>query len=275
MFNNTLPALQTGNVAAFNAHSGTQYICSMYSKIGSRFIQSDDWAVSPELTGEPQTVTLYATSFPADPDQPQYLETFQLLKSTTGTDPADFTLIEEFTNIPAQWREYNAYLPEGTKYFAIRCISADQYMLFVDDVTFTAKGGATTQANLTGYNIYRNGIRLNNEPVTEPVFTDTDIDGKSVYNYTVTGVYAEGESNLSNNAEVDTNSSGIEAAGSATVRIAGSHGAAIVTGAEGLSVEIFAADGRMVAVAEGSARTAISLAQGIYIVKAGTKIVVK
>lgn len=278
VFNNTLPALQTGNVAAFNAHSGTQYICSMYSKIGSRFIQSDDWAVSPELTGEPQTVTLYATSFPADPDQPQYLETFQLLKSTTGTDPADFTLIEEFTNIPAQWREYNAYLPEGTKYFAIRCISADQYMLFVDDVTFTAKGGATTQANLTGYNIYRNGIRLNNEPVTEPVFTDTDIDDKSVYNYTVTGVYAEGESNLSNNAEVDTNSSGIEAAGSATVRIAGSHGAAIVTGAEGLSVEIFAADGRMVAVAEGSARTAISLAQGIYIVKAGTtvaKIVVK
>ncbi|MDE6156706.1 MAG: choice-of-anchor J domain-containing protein, partial [Muribaculaceae bacterium] len=111
VFDNTLPALQAGNVSAFNAHSGNQYLCSMYAKKGSSFIQSDDWAVSPELSGEPQMISLYATSFPSDPDQPQYLETFQLLSSTTGNEPADFTLIEEFANIPAQWRQYSAYLP--------------------------------------------------------------------------------------------------------------------------------------------------------------------
>lgn len=278
VFDNTLPALQNGNISSFNAHSGNQFLCSMYSRKGSSYIQSDDWAVSPELTGEPQVVTLYATSFPSDPDQPQYLETFQLLSSTTGNKPADFTLIEEFANIPAQWRQYSAYLPEGTRYFAIRCISQDQYMLFVDDVTFAAKNGNTTAVNLQGYNVYRNGTRLNDEPVTTPTFTDSTVDNKSVYDYTVTGVYAEGESNLSNKVTVDTNGSGIGSIGTSAVTITAVDGAVIVTGADGLSVEVFTADGKTATRAEGTAHTVISLTEGFYIVKAGTtvaKVIVK
>lgn len=278
VFDNTLPALQTGNVAAFNAHSGNQYLCSMYSKKGSSFIQSDDWAVSPELSGEPQVITLYATSFPSDPDQPQYLETFQLLSSTTGNNPEDFTLIEEFANIPAQWRQYSAYLPEGTRYFAIRCVSLDQYMLFVDDVCFAAKNGNTTPVTLKGYNVYRDGVRLNAEPVTETAFSDSDIKDNSVYNYTVTGVYAEGESNRSNSVTVDTSGSGIADITASGITITATEGFAIVTGAEGLPVEVFTAEGKTVTILTGKARTAIPLAKGFYIVKAGAtaaKIVVK
>ncbi len=278
VFDNTLPALQTGNISAFNAHSGNQYLCSMYARIGSTFIQSDDWAVSPELTGEPQVVTLYATSFPSDPDQPQYLETFQILSSTTGNKPEDFTLIEEFANIPAQWRQYSAYLPEGTRYFAIRCTSADQYMLFVDDVTFAAKNGNTTPVSLIGYNIYRDAARLNSEPVTGTSFIDNDTDGKSTYTYTVTSVYAEGESNCSNSVKVDTSFSGIGSLSADNISIFTVAGAAVVTGAEGLTVEVFTADGKAVAAAQGAARTVVPLAGGFYIVKAGNtaaKIVVK
>ncbi|MDE7473263.1 MAG: hypothetical protein K2M68_06740 [Muribaculaceae bacterium] len=51
VFNNTLPALQTGNIAAFSAHSGNQYLCAMYSLIGKQEVQNDDWAISPELSG--------------------------------------------------------------------------------------------------------------------------------------------------------------------------------------------------------------------------------
>lgn len=278
VLNNTLPTLQTGNAAAFNAHSGNQYLCSMYSKKGSTFVQSDDWAVSPELSGQPQVVTLYATSFPADDDQIQYLETFQILSSTTGNKPEDFTLIEEFANIPAQWRQYSAYLPEGTRYFAIRCVSLDQYMLFVDDVCFAAKNGNTTPVTLNGYNIYRDGVRLNAEPVAETAFTDSSIEDKKLYNYTVTGVYAEGESNRSNTVTVDTTGSGIADITAPGITITAAEGFAIVTGAEGLPVEVFNAEGKTVTALTGKARTAIPLAHGFYIVKAGTtaaKIIVK
>lgn len=278
VLDNTFQALQTGNVASFNAHSGNQYLCSMYVKKGASFIQSDDWAVSPELSGEPQEISLYATSFPADPDQPQYLETFQLLSSTTGTDPADFTLIEEFANIPASWRQYSAYLPEGTKYFAIRCTSADQFMLFVDDVNFIAKDGATKDVVLTGYNVYRDAVLLNSEPLTEPSFTDSTVDNKSTYSYTVTGVYAEGESNKSNAVSIDTTTSGIVSAEAGTVTITGATGCAVVCGADGLDIEVFAADGRKVASTTGTVRTTVALAGGFYIVKAGdtvAKITVK
>ena len=272
VLDNTLPALQGGNSSSFNAHSGNQYLCSMYVKKGASFIQSDDWAVSPELSGEPQEVTLYATSFPADPDQPQYLETFQLLSSTTGTDPADFTLIEEFANIPASWRQYSAYLPEGTKYFAIRCVSADQFMLFVDDVNFIAKNGAAKDVSLVGYNVYRDAVLLNSEPVTGTSYTDDTIDNKSTYDYTVTGVYADGESNKSNTVSVDTSVAGIVSAEGGAVTVTGGVGCAVVCGADGLDIEVFAADGSMVAAATGTARTTVSLACGFYIVKAGNTV---
>ena len=40
---------------------------------------------------------------------------------------------------------------------------------------------------LNGYNIYRDGIRLNTEPVAETAFTDSDIADNKLHNYTLTG----------------------------------------------------------------------------------------
>lgn len=269
VFNNTLPALQAGNVAAFAAHSGNQYLCAMYSSIGSNHLKNDDWAISPELSGEPQTISLWASSFPCDPDQPQYYESFQILYSTTGNEPTDFTLIHEYVNIPQQWIEYTAYLPEGTKYFAIRCTSPYQYMLFVDDVTFIAKNAETRPMEITGYNVYRDNVRLNTEPVSATTYTDADVDNNSTYRYNVTALYAEGESLKSNDVEVDRTMSSVDAVSAAALRIYTIAGSVVVDGAEGLDISIVTPDGKTIRTVRGETRTVIALSAGIYIVKAG------
>ena len=270
VLDNTHPAFQSGNTSAFNAHSGTQYLCSMYSTIGGKGIKSDDWAISPELTGEPQVVSLYASSFTSDPDQPQYLETFQILYSTTDTNPDSFILIEEFANIPAQWRQYTAYIPEGGKYFAIRCVSDFKYMLFVDDVTFMAKNGATETISATGYNVYRDGAKINEAPVAENTYTDSTVDCNSTYAYRVSALYSRGESAPCEEVAFDSTLSGLTSIDGASIEISTAAGTIIVTGAEGLQIEVIAADGKIVAATTGKAVTHISAATGFYIVKVGT-----
>ncbi len=278
VFNNTLPALQTGNVDAFKAHSGTQYLCTMYTQIGGNDVANDDWAISPELSGEPQTISFWASSFPCDPDQPQYYETFQILYSTTGTDTSDFTLIKEYTNIPQQWIEYSAYLPEGAKYFAIRCVSPCQYMLFVDDVTFISKNSLTKTIEVTGYNVYRDGIKLTEEPIAETTFVDKTVDASSSYCYNVTAIYADGESVKSNDAAVDRSQSSIADVNADNIRIYTIQGAVVVEGAAGCEINVNTADGKTIRAIVGESRNVISLSAGLYIVKAGAttaKVVVK
>lgn len=273
VINNTHSELQIGNTAAFDAHSGNQYLCAMYSDIAKVPVQNDDWAISPELSGDPQVISLYASSFLSDPGQPQYLETFQILYSTTDTDPESFTLIEEFVKIPARWIEYKAYLPEGARYFAIRCVSNYQYMLFIDDVTYIPKNAKTTAVTPTGYNVYRDGQLLNDSPVAEPAWTDRTVDCKSTYRYNVTALYADGESLPSNEVVFDSTQAGIDAiAGDAMVAITAADGAIIVAGADGLAITVVTADGKTVANVEGSTLTRIPASTGLYIVKAGNTV---
>ncbi len=69
-------------------------------------MQSDDWAITPELYGGPQTVNLWASSFEADKGQSQYLESFEVLASSTGLETDDFELIGHVDNVPAKWTSY-------------------------------------------------------------------------------------------------------------------------------------------------------------------------
>ncbi len=53
-----------------------------------------------------------------------------------------------------------------------------------------------------GYNIYRDSVQINNEPVTETTYSDIDL-AEGVYSYWVTAVYSMGESAISNIIEVE------------------------------------------------------------------------
>ena len=255
----------------FASHSGTQHLCSMYVMRGSSMIQSDDWAITPELTGKPQIVTLWASSFQADPDQTQYYETFQMLYSTTGTEPEDFTLIEEVRNVAPQWKQYSAYVPEGARYFAVRSVSYDAYMLFVDDVTFKAADGATVAAEICGYNVYRDSQLISAEPVEETAFADENAQEGKTYTYAVTTVYNDGESAPSNLAIIDTTNLGINGVyGSEAVNIRAIDGSIEVLGAAGKMVTVVTPAGAVLYSAPGAARVEIPVARGLYLVTVGT-----
>ncbi len=157
----------------------------------------DDWMISPALAGEAQTVSFWARSLTV-----QYgAEEFEFMVSTTGKAPADFVRVGSVINPGEEWTEYTFDLDADVKYFAIHVISDDRFALLVDDFSFLASPG---KVDLAGYNVYRNGIKLNTELVSGTNYTDTTVEAGVTYDYYVTAVYVEGESALSNKWSITT-----------------------------------------------------------------------
>lgn len=249
----------------YKAHSGNQYIGSMAVTDGEAgdYTQrrSDDWAISPMLYGGAQTVSFWAKSMLSDAP-----ETVEVLYSTTGKETADFKSIKTISDVPWQWTQYFFDVPAGTRYFAIRNISRDAYVLMVDDVTFTP-AATGTELVIEGYNVYRDGKRINDAAVPGTSYADVLPDTAS-HVYTVTALYSKrGESMFSNEATPEL--MGVTDAAAHGIRIIAAPGEIIVDGAYGTDIAVYGIDGRLVAQAAGTGHDSIVVAAGTYIVKAG------
>lgn len=189
VFNNTDEEFETETHRKFLiAHSGVQYLCS-FDPSPSYQCAADDWLISPQLSGEAQTVSFYAKSLANN-----YRETFEVLYSTTDTETQSFTLLNTYSDVLGgtgvnAWQEYQVELPAGAQYFAIRSVAYDCLGLQVDDVTYRPH-----TLTITGYNVYRDGELLTTLPATATSFTDTTASGNTQYTYTVSVVYDQGES---------------------------------------------------------------------------------
>ena len=234
------------------AHSGNKCLASIASTTSN-----NDWLISPELPGNAQTISFWNRSANVS----YGFDEFQVLYSTTGNTPADFTQLGENYASNLGWSKIEVELPEGTKYFAIRCISFMTVGWLLDDITYTAGTPAYTAL---GYNIYRNGEKINSDLVTECAYTD-NIAAHAIYDYNVTAVYAEGESALSNT--YSTAPTGIDDINTG-VAITATKGAIIVSGAHNTAV--YGIDGKLHAQAVGNA--VIPVEAGLYIVKADAKV---
>ncbi len=251
---------------SFAAHEGNKYLACLFNYDDS---QIDDWAITPELTGNAQTITFYARSY-----QGQYAEKISLYYSTTGTAISDFLPIEGKTDMVVSdggdTREYTLYeanVPEGAKYFAIRSHAAGSFMLLVDDVTFEA-AGATASLSIVGYDIYRNGEKINAEPTGETEYIDANPLENAEYRVVVN--YNKGASAGSNAVTVQY--SGVEGIGAANISISAANSAIVVRGAEGQQIVVNAVDGRTIFAGAGSATTRVAVVPGVYVVKAGNKV---
>lgn len=174
-------------------YSGHNLLVQMYgfTEDGRSDVPADDWLVSPELFGGRQTVSFWATSISGD----YGLETMEVYWSEGGTDPEDFSLVQEECEVPVEWTRYFVGLPEGARRFAIRATTPAGYMLWLDDIEYVPAGKAVP-ATLLGYNVYRNGELQNNEPVTATTFATSQTGENDAY--FVTAVYDKGESAASN-----------------------------------------------------------------------------
>lgn len=140
--------------------------------------------------------------------------------------------------------EYSVDLPEGAKYFAIRCVTTNQYMLKVDDITYLPVGAVSTLA-LTGYNVYRDGELV--ATTVEPSFADADAADGS-HKYVVTAVYNRGESMPSNEVNADRSGiAGVVVGGDSEAVYYNLQGQRVANPAKGIFIEVKGGVSRKVA----------------------------
>lgn len=273
----TIPGIDAGfSAASFFVMDNSEYGFEDFTAVsGHKFIASlclrnyynavDDWAISPLLSGAAQTISFYASSI--NNTYPEKIEVWYT--SEESTDIADFVQDNTFNikTVPGEWTRYTAELPAGTKHFAIHSRADDNLLLMIDDVTFTPDPTAGAPV-LAGYNIYRDGVKLNSAPVTEGEYTDTEAPAGS-HTYHVTAVYDRGESELSN--PVTLEQSGVEAVLAAEAKVAVEGNDIVVSCAAGQPVTIVAADGKVLHSATGDAR--VTVLRGVYMVTVGRKTV--
>lgn len=240
----------------FDAHSGTKYLAALFRWDDGT---TSDWAISPALSGNAQTIGFYARSYSTT-----YPEKIEVCYSTTGTEVADFQVVKTLSPVPGEWTLVEADLPAGATYFAIHSCATGSFMLMIDDVTYE-RGSATAHLVLKGYDVYRAGEKI--ATVEETEF----IDGNAVAGENSYAVLAVYETGTSAPEFVTVSCSGVDDM-TAGITIAAVKGAIIVKGAEGKQVVVNAVDGKTVFAGEGEAVTTVNVGAGIYLVKADTKV---
>lgn len=250
--------------AGFTPHTGSMAMMSMYAydQAGNRLL-TDDWLISPELSGDAQRVSLFARSYHSS-----YPEDFEIAYSTSDADPASFTTALSVKGASTAWTRYEIAVPAGTRYVAIHNQSLDKYILLVDDVTLALAGAPAQEIALNGYNLYRNGERLASVEPGTTRYIDPLQTGTGTHRYFLTAQYDKGEG--APGEEVTVNYSGIATAGADAIRISTSQGCISVSGAAGLPLDVYTLEGFRIFTTTAAPQTAvIPCTTGLYIVRAG------
>ena len=141
-------------------------------------------------------------------------------------------------------------------------------MLMVDDVTYIPVG-SKVELTLVGYDIYRDGVKLNTEVVAETTYTDANAEAGVAYTYNVVVIYTTGASAPSEGLTLTTSALDSLFAG---IEITAGKGEVVITGAEGLAVQVVAVDGKVIFSGVAEEKTSVAAATGVYVVKAGDKV---
>ena len=171
------------------------------------------------------------------------------------------------SDIPTQWTEYKFDLPKGAKYFAIHSKKANS-ALMIDDIRYVKAGTQQVTLDLQGYNIYRDGEKRNEALLSALTFVDNNIEEDKTYNYFVTAVYTQGESDFSNVYQQSATSS-VEniADGNTSVSVRSAEGQIIVKGLNGQQVSLYTLSGTKLYTTSGKEKFALQVPAGVYIVR--------
>lgn len=267
LFNPSLSGMAPDAVAMdAPTHSGEQMLVA-WSTNGP----NDNWLISPELSGDAQTVTFWARSFTAG-----FAETFEIYVSDSPelTSFEQVETVENYTGtVPEQWTLYSFAVPAGKKYFALLHTSVDTYALFLDDFTFECGGTLPADTELTGYKVFCDNEPLSDAAVIATATSATHTPAVSgTYTYRVSAVYSGGESRACPAVEIDVTVDGLTGPGGAT-SIACKDRILTVKAAPSTPVDVFTPDGRTVVrgAATAAGEFTAELPAGICIVDvAGT-----
>jgi len=148
---------------------------------------NSDWMISPQTTlGTNSSLTFWVKSYTDD----YGLEKYNVLVSTTGMDPDDFTVISGPSPMlaPVTWTEVSFDLSEydgQTVYVAIECVSEDAFVFMLDDVSIDFTVGVPEKPGDVSLAIYPN-------PATDHlnIVSDVEITQVDIYNQLGQKVYS-------------------------------------------------------------------------------------
>ena len=263
-------AFQVFNMSELNIqnplpYSGDQMLACFSTDSQSK--PNNDWLISPLLPGVSQIVSFYTRSL----NNNYPLERIIFHYSTEGTDLSDFTQVSQgdYVEVPSSWTKYEFKVPEGTTYFAIQCVSDHSYVLFVDCVSFIKDNPLVSNAELIGYDLYRDGIKIKEMDAGLTSYTDEDL-AIGTYQYKVVSVYDKGISYYSNEATATIATPDNIYAVDNQIKIYSNSNVIIIEGACGMKVQVTTIEGKSVYVATAGEEERISLPKGVYIVRVGT-----
>ncbi|MCI7597390.1 MAG: choice-of-anchor J domain-containing protein [Prevotella sp.] len=202
---------QTGG--AIDPHSGKKALVAIYQldDSGQEFVGSDNWLISPRLSGNAQTIHFWVNNAQGD----NYgTETFKVLASSTDNNTQSFTQIgEDYTQASGTWTEITVDLPAGSNYFAIHHVtSADNALIFMlDDFTYE------TSTAPVGYNVYRDDKLM--ATATTLNYTDATAKKGETYTYKVTAVYMDGSESAPISTTIATTISQLENSGATNFNV--------------------------------------------------------
>ena len=188
------PDAQYPNATAHDAHNGSaQYlesICPLEdpnNQNGSP-VAADHWLISPELSGNAQTITWWECELTTEYGD----ETYEVWVSDDDNDPSSFTMLgnDSYSINYTTWTQRSVQLPAGTKYFAIRHTSKDIFGMLIDDVTYEANNVTIEPVS---YKIYLDGQYVATVPATtDPLSYDFGTLAAGTHVASVSAVYPNG-----------------------------------------------------------------------------------
>lgn len=221
-----------------------------------------DYLISPQVCGGTD-VSFWIRKMGREEE-----ENFQILYSTSTQDPDDFNVLREGT-ATEEWTEVKATLPADARYFAICYIGELQTGIMVDDISYVP---AIYDLKVEGYNVFRDGVKLNEQVLIQPAYTDKDVEEGKTYAYQVSVVYNFGESNACESVKVLCGVSGIDQAETAA-QVEADYGVIRVTTTEALYVSVYTIDGKTVGSEKVNGIKEFTVEAGIYIVKTGNTVI--
>lgn len=257
-----------GKEDSFPAADGNQFIiafCPAPPLQGGAAPAADDWLISPALgEGSEFSFSLKClTDYYGN-------ETIEILTATDDSDTDNFTILATIDTDNTSWEEYSYKLPAGARHFAIHYASTDIFGIMIDAINYVP---AEAIVEIGCYEIYRqtdDGDFVKIADVKNTAYSDTEAELGRELRYYVIPVLANGTNGEKSNI-AEAKKSGISDLIS-TRRIYAAEGEIVVRGFEGKHVTVVNLCGAVVANGTATEINRISVAPGVYVVKADNKI---
>ena len=196
VMNPSMTSPATNENPNYKPYSGQKMLVDFCADNG----QNNDYIISPQLKfDEDFTISFQARSYNVTSTIP--MERIRVGYSVKSMRPSDFVFVNEgdYVELPAQWTLLQYSIPKDAKYVCINSVSRDAFMLMIDDIyigTNRVRPGiapmkAAAMNKVTGFNIYRNGEKVNETPVSVVHHTD-EVPDYGTYEYTVKAVLTDG-----------------------------------------------------------------------------------